>query len=65
MLECAEIADARVITFSCDSLVGGLIDSATCSFDDGPSTPCESDVHETYIRMLCCVMAYENFSVKE
>ena len=41
MLECVEVADARVITLGCSSLVGGLVDFATCSFDGGPGIPCK------------------------
>ena len=41
MLECFEIADSRVITIDCVSLVGGLVDVATCSFDGGLAEPCK------------------------
>ena len=50
-LECSEQPDTRLLTLSCLSPGNVLNDSAICSFDDGPATPCEC------MRNLYCSIA--------
>ena len=52
-LMCAELADTRVITIDCFSLVGASVDFATCSFDGGLATPCELYIAMIYAILFC------------
>ena len=52
-LQCLEPPGARLLTITCFSPGSGPIDFATCSFDDGPATPCKCTTQAHYIVLKC------------